>query len=51
MKRSTTLKLAYERPPEHVFGSDRFISLTRNRGLVSPTKFVPTVKGENDVII
>jgi hypothetical protein len=34
-----------------VFGSPRFIGIGRNTSLKSPTKFVATVKGENDVII
>lgn len=28
-----------------------FVSLTRNPKLVSPERFIPTVKGENDVVI
>lgn len=49
--RKSNLKLAYERPPERVFGSEKFIGLTRKVGLASPLRFEPTVKGEFDVVI
>lgn len=45
------LKLAYERPSERVFGSREFIARSRNPDLEPPARFVPTVKGPNDVII
>jgi hypothetical protein len=51
MKRNTALKLVASRPPERIYGSQRFIGLTRNVGLESPSKFVPTLKGPLDVII
>jgi hypothetical protein len=44
MKRNTALKLVASRPPERIYGSDRFIGLTRNVGLESPSKFVPLEK-------
>jgi hypothetical protein len=31
--------------------SERFISLTRKPGMTAQWPFVPTVKGENDVVI
>jgi hypothetical protein len=34
-----------------VFGSPEFIARDRNPALVSPTRFVPTVKGPDDVVI
>ena len=49
--KKTNLKLAYERPPEKVFGSAKFIGLTRKVGLKSPTRFEPTVKEIGDVVI
>jgi hypothetical protein len=45
------LKLVASRPSEKTYGSPSFISIGRNTSLKSPTKFVATVKGENDVII
>jgi hypothetical protein len=45
------LKLVSSRPPEKLFGSQRFINLTRNTSLVSPTKFEPTIKASGDVVI
>jgi hypothetical protein len=45
------LKLVASRPSEKTYGSHGFVNLTRNTSLKSPTKFVATVKGENDVII
>jgi hypothetical protein len=45
------LKLVASRPSEKTYGSPEFISIGRNTSLKSPTKFVATVKGENDVII
>jgi hypothetical protein len=45
------LKLVISRPSEKLFGSQRFIDLTRNTSLVSPTKFEPTVKASGDVVI
>lgn len=45
------LKLVASREPEKVFGSAKFIGLTRKVGLKSPTKFVPTVKAEGDIVI
>jgi hypothetical protein len=34
-----------------VFGSPRFIGIGRNTELESPTRFVATVKGPDDVVI
>lgn len=51
MKRNNALKLAYERPPEKVFGSAKFIGLTRKVGLKSPTKFIPTTKQPGDIVL
>jgi hypothetical protein len=50
------LKLVASRPSEktdcvRVYGSPRFIGIGRNTSLKSPTKFEPTIKGQNDVII
>jgi hypothetical protein len=36
---------------ERVFGSPQFIRRGRNPSLESPTRFEPTVKGVNDVVI
>jgi hypothetical protein len=36
---------------ERTFGSPQFIRRSRNPSLESPTRFEPTVKGENDVVI
>lgn len=44
-------KLIYERPTEKVFGSEEFISRTRNVSLKSPTKFEPTIKKPGDVVL
>jgi hypothetical protein len=51
MKRSAALKLVASRPPERIYGSERFIGLTRNVGLESPSKFVPTIKRDGDVVL
>lgn len=34
-----------------IFGSKRFLSLTRNPALEAPTKFTPTKKEAGDVVI
>jgi hypothetical protein len=47
----TALKLVSSRPPERVFGTPEFIGLTRKVGLASPSRFEPTVKGIDDVVI
>jgi hypothetical protein len=36
---------------ERVFGSPQFINRTRNTRIESPTRFEPTEKGPNDVVI
>lgn len=36
---------------ERVFGSAKFIGLTRKVGLQSPSKFQPTTKNQGDIII
>jgi hypothetical protein len=56
MQPERKIKLVASRPSEktdcvRIFGSPRFIGIGRNTSLKSPTKFVATVKGENDVII
>jgi hypothetical protein len=50
------LKLVASRPSEktdcvRVYGSPRFIGIGRNTELESPTRFVATVKGPDDVVI
>jgi hypothetical protein len=45
------LKLVASRPSEKTYGSHGFVNLTRNTSLKSPTRFEPTIKGQNDVII
>jgi hypothetical protein len=45
------LKLVSSRPSERVYGSERFIGLTRNVELKSPIKFVATKKAAGDVVI
>lgn len=36
---------------ERIYGSARFLSLTRRTDLASPRKFVPTVKAAGDIVI
>ena len=37
--------------PERIFGSQRFIAMTRNPALQSPVRFKPTEKKEGDITI
>jgi hypothetical protein len=45
------LRIVSDEPTERVFGSARFIGMTRNTALKPPAKFQATVKGEGDVVI
>ena len=37
--------------PDRIFGSQRFIAMTRNPALQSPVRFVPTEKREGDIVL
>jgi hypothetical protein len=45
------LRIVHEGESERVYGSKRFLSLTRKPDLPSPRRFEPTTKGEGDVVI
>jgi hypothetical protein len=36
---------------DRIYGSEQFIRRSRNPEIEAPARFVPTVKGENDVVI
>jgi hypothetical protein len=48
----SALKLAYQRPPERIFGSPSFIARDRNPGLKSPRRFerVPKSPGSLELV-
>jgi hypothetical protein len=45
------LRIVTEEDTERVFGSHRFIGLTRRPNMPGPERFVATVKGPDDVVI
>jgi hypothetical protein len=45
------LRIVRDNETEKVFGSPRFVGLTRKPGLPSPHRFEPTVKRAGDVVI
>jgi hypothetical protein len=45
------LRIVTDEQHERTFGSREFIGLTRNPALPAPSKFEPTKKGPEDIII